>query len=67
MIEEIERRRIALGLNQKELCAAADVHETTYGRLKNGVSSGTGSTWSSLQRALRAFEERALAQRAVAP
>lgn len=57
MIDEIESRRKALRIEQKELCQRAGVHETTYLRIKKGESSGQGATFSRLMAALSEFEQ----------
>ena len=38
MFEEIEARRILAGIRQKDLCARAKVHQTTFSARKRGRS-----------------------------
>ena len=62
MIDTIEERRREAGISQKALCKAADVHATTYSKIKQGESGGQLRTLQKLAAALdRLIEERAAA------
>lgn len=51
-IDSIEQLRTQKRISQRELCAAADVHETTYSALKRGRSGGRMATIERLKIAL---------------
>lgn len=55
MFEDIEKRRIDEAVSQRDLCAAADVHPTTYSAIKSGRSGGNASTLKKLNAALDAL------------
>lgn len=52
MFLEIETRRAAAGITQKELCARAGIHETTYTARKNGRRGVSEGTLKKLEEAL---------------
>lgn len=52
MFPEIEARRMAAGIRQKDLCARAGVHEMTYTARKNERRGVSERTLVKLQRAL---------------
>lgn len=62
MIAEIERERKALGVEQKELCSAAEVHPTTYSRLKREPDTGRQQTFNKLKAALQQIRDTREAQ-----
>jgi len=49
---EIDARRREKRFSQKELCRRADIHETTYCRLKKGTLCGNVKTLGALSEAL---------------
>ncbi|MGR6465415.1 helix-turn-helix domain-containing protein [Rhizobium sp. PAMB 3182] len=55
MFEQIEFSRVQAGIDQKELCARARVHETTYTARKNGRSGMSERTLLKLKTALDAL------------
>lgn len=62
MFSEIEKKRAAAGIDQKTLCARAEVHETTYTARKSGRRTLSEKTLKKLDDALSALiEEKAAA------
>lgn len=51
-IHEIDRKRKAAGLTQKQLCKAARVNPTTYSQLKKGKRGALVATLERLAAAL---------------
>lgn len=58
-IDQIDERRRAAGLTQKELCRRARVNETTYSQVKTKKRDCYMATLQRLTRALDAFEQEA--------
>lgn len=52
MFSQIEAKRAAAGIEQKELCRRANVHETTYTARKNDRRSVSERTLKKLETAL---------------
>jgi transcriptional regulator with XRE-family HTH domain len=52
MFAQIEAKRAAAGIEQKELCLRAKVHETTYTARKNDRRSVSERTLKKLETAL---------------
>ena len=58
-IVEIDKRREAIGLSQSQLCHRANLHPTTYVKLKKGQSKiAHFKTLSKLRKAIEHFEEQ---------
>ena len=57
MFPQIENRRLRAGISQKDLCARADVHETTYTARKSGRRNLSETTLKKLDDALDALIE----------
>lgn len=55
MFSEIEKKRVAAGIDQKTLCARAGVHETTYTARKNGRRTISEKTLAKLDAALNSL------------
>lgn len=51
-ITNIEQLRTSAGITQRDLCRAAQVHETTYSALKAGRRGGNANTHRKLNAAL---------------
>lgn len=52
MFPQIEAKRVAAGILQKDLCERANVHETTYTARKNNRRSLSETTLKKLEFAL---------------